>query len=88
MDLKNLVINRLKEYREKHNYNTYQLRKIERAGEPKPIAGVNVTTLNLIQQGKKVPTPEMQEKLLNFFGIKYEIDSWNNIKLTNNGEVL
>lgn len=82
MSLKNEVIGKLKTYREENNYNTYQLRLLERAKEPKPVAGINVTTLNSIEKDPDyVPTKDMQIKLLNFFGIEYDIDSWNNIIL-------
>ena len=48
MDLRTLIVGKLKSYREANNYSTYQLRKLERNKElseeqKKPIAKINVT---------------------------------------------
>ena len=81
MNLRETIIKRLKEYRKEHNYNTYQLRKLERAKQPKPVAGINVTTLNQIEKDPNyIPTKAQQINLLDFLEIPYEKDSWNNIK--------
>ncbi len=79
MSLRDDLVEILIEYRKEKGYTTYALRKIERAKKPKPIAGVNVTTLNSIEKDPSfAPSRDTIFSLLNFFGIAYELDDFGN----------
>lgn len=79
MSLRKDLVSRLIEYRKEKGYTTYALRKIERAKEPKPIAGVNVTTLNSIEKDPAFsPSRDTIFSLLDFFGISYKLDDFGN----------
>lgn len=73
MELRELLVSKLAAYREEHNLTTYSLRKIERAKQPKPVGGVNVTTLNAIRDDPNfIPGKSTIKKLLVFFDVEFE----------------
>ena len=79
MSLRKDLVSKLIKYREEKGFTTYALRKIERAKQPKPIAGVNVTTLNSIEKDPTfAPSRDTIFSLLDFFNIKYKLDDFGN----------
>ena len=85
MDLRELLIECIVSFMDEHNYNTYNLRKLERAnkGNPigRPIGTVNITTINsILKKPEFIPSRTTTKKLLEFFGIEYTEDI-NGLKL-------
>lgn len=86
MDLRTLIVGKLKLYREANNYSTYQLRKLERNkdledGQKKPIAKINVTTLNRIEKEPDfIPHKNTIMKLLKFFEIDF-VETFEGVKI-------
>lgn len=79
MSLRKQLVDALKDYRIKHNYTTYALRKIQQEQDDKPIAGVGVTTLNKIEKDPLfAPSRKVAIDLLKFLKIPFVLDELGN----------
>jgi hypothetical protein len=85
MSLRKELVRKLIDCREESNYTTYALRKLERQKLPKPIGGVNVTTLNSIQKDPLfMPSTSTVIALCKHLNVPYWLDDFGNPQMNNN----
>ena len=79
--MRDLLKRKIEDFMSDNELTTYSVRKMVRAGEPNPIGGVGIATINKIRLDENyIPSRVTVIKLLNLFEIDYT-ESYNGIQL-------